>query len=203
MSLWSCVWYIHGLTTRRPSFGGAAARLNDYNHVSISSRISTRERIRTLSHSSHARPAPKPRPTNAGHARRLKRRTEKTTPKPRPRPERMTIEERQRSHWECIVSIYVLSTAIAARVRQCSTCSPSDSRHVANGSCIEVFQLLEMTTWTRQLVLSRAHHHRGIGGCTFSFSRASLIGRVVRGMGAVVFGDSSDIASVYVRVQLI
>ena len=53
----------------------------------------------TLSHSSHARPAPKPNPTYAGHARRLKRRTEKTIPNDRPRPERMSIEERQRSHY--------------------------------------------------------------------------------------------------------
>ena len=36
----------------------------------------------------------------AGHARRLNRRTEKTTPKETPRPERMSIEERQRSHWK-------------------------------------------------------------------------------------------------------
>lgn len=72
---------VYGRITRRPSFEGAAARLNE------------------LSHSSHALPAPKPRPTKAGHARRLKRRTEKMTPKETPRPERMSIEERQRSHF--------------------------------------------------------------------------------------------------------
>lgn len=51
--------------------------------------------------SSHARPAPNPRPTQAGHARRLKSRTEKMTPKERPREERMTREERAWSH--CVV----------------------------------------------------------------------------------------------------
>lgn len=50
-------------------------------------------------HSSYALPAPKPRPTKAGHARRLKMRTEKTTPKDRPRDERMRRDERQRSHY--------------------------------------------------------------------------------------------------------
>lgn len=55
-------------------------------------------RIKLELHSSYALPAPKPKPTNAGHARRLKRRTEKTTPKERPREERMRRDERQRSH---------------------------------------------------------------------------------------------------------
>lgn len=50
-------------------------------------------------HSSYALPAPKPKPTKAGHARRLKMRTEKTTPKDRPRDERMRRDERQRSHY--------------------------------------------------------------------------------------------------------
>lgn len=49
-------------------------------------------------HSSYALPAPKPTPTQAGHALRLKRRTEKTTPKPRPREDLMSMLERQRSH---------------------------------------------------------------------------------------------------------
>lgn len=56
-------------------------------------------------HSSYDLPAPKPNPTKAGHARRLKRRTEKTTPNPRPREERISIDERQRSHYRCIVSL--------------------------------------------------------------------------------------------------
>lgn len=38
---------------------------------------------------------------------------------------------------------------------------------------------------------------------TFSFSRASLIGRVVRGMEATVLFDSSAMADVYVQVQLV
>jgi len=88
----------HGLRTRNPSFEGAAARLNE------------------LSHSSHARPAPKPNPTYAGHARRLKRRTEKTMPKERPRPERMSMEERQRSHFSfksaSLIGRFVLATAV-------------------------------------------------------------------------------------------
>jgi hypothetical protein len=76
---------------------GEAARLKDCYHVSCC-RYAAVDGVLTLSHSSHARPAPKPKPTVAGHARRLKRRTEKTIPKDRPRPERMSIEERQRSH---------------------------------------------------------------------------------------------------------
>lgn len=50
-------------------------------------------------HSSYALPAPKPTPTKAGHALRLKRRTEKTTPKPRPREDLMMRLEKQRSHF--------------------------------------------------------------------------------------------------------
>lgn len=107
------IYIAYGLTIRRPSFEGAAARLNE------------------LSHSSHARPAPNPRPTHAGHARRLKRRTEKTIPNETPRPERMSIDERQRSH--------------------------------------------------------------------FSLSRASLSGRVVRGIGATGLGVSSAMAEVLRR----
>jgi hypothetical protein len=34
----------------------------------------------------------------------------------------------------------------------------------------------------------------GVGSRTFSFNRASLMGRVVRGMGATVLGDSSAMA---------
>ena len=50
------------------------------------------------------------------------------------------------------------------------------------------------------------YRHAGIyrgcwrGSRTFSFNRASLMGRVVRGMGATVLGDSSAIAvAVWVR----
>lgn len=53
--------------------------------------------------SSQALPAPKPSPTQAGHALRLKRRTEKTTPKERPRDERMRKEERAWSHCDYMV----------------------------------------------------------------------------------------------------
>lgn len=49
-------------------------------------------------HSSYARPAPNPAPTNAGHALRLNRSTEKTTPKPRPRDDLMMALDRQKSH---------------------------------------------------------------------------------------------------------
>lgn len=49
-------------------------------------------------HSSYALPAPKPTPTNAGHALRRNRRTEKTTPNPRPRVDFMSMLEMQRSH---------------------------------------------------------------------------------------------------------
>jgi hypothetical protein len=50
-------------------------------------------------HSSYARPAPKPAPTKAGHARRLNRRTEKTTPKPTPSVDLTMRFETQRSHY--------------------------------------------------------------------------------------------------------
>jgi hypothetical protein len=56
-------------------------------------------RLKAPSHSSHARPAPNPRPTHAGHALRLKRRTEKTTPKDNPSEDLIRREERQWSHW--------------------------------------------------------------------------------------------------------
>ena len=52
--------------------------------------------------SSHALPAPKPRPTQAGQALLLKRRTEKTTPKERPRVERMSMDEIARSHYKLV-----------------------------------------------------------------------------------------------------
>lgn len=48
--------------------------------------------------SSHARPAPKPRPTQAGQALRLNSSTENMTPKERPREERMIMDEMARSH---------------------------------------------------------------------------------------------------------
>lgn len=54
--------------------------------------------LRFQLHSSYALPAPKPAPTNAGHALRLNRRTEKTTPKPRPSVDLMSRLDRQRSH---------------------------------------------------------------------------------------------------------
>lgn len=53
---------------------------------------------RTLSHSSQALPAPNPKPTKAGQALRLNRRTEKMTPKEAPRVERMRRVLRQVSH---------------------------------------------------------------------------------------------------------
>lgn len=55
-------------------------------------------RLNIPSASSQARPAPKPRPTQAGQALRLNKSTEKTTPKDRPREERMIMEEMARSH---------------------------------------------------------------------------------------------------------
>ena len=61
-------------------------------------RISRDACFRLQLHSSYARPAPKPTPTHAGHALRLKRRTEKTTPKPRPSVDLTARLERQRSH---------------------------------------------------------------------------------------------------------
>jgi hypothetical protein len=118
--------------------------------------------VLTLSHSSHARPAPNPRPTNAGHARRLKRRTEKTTPKPRPRPERMTMEERQRSHCECIVSRHASYTSAAARVHQCSSCIQSGSRDVANASRRRVVESFEATPSTLQLPIASSRYVWGL-----------------------------------------
>ena len=55
--------------------------------------------VRNLpSASSQARPAPKPSPTNAGHALRLNSRTEKMTPKERPREDRTRKDEIAWSH---------------------------------------------------------------------------------------------------------
>jgi hypothetical protein len=56
-------------------------------------------RRKEASASSQARPAPKPRPTHAGHVLRLNSSTENITPKERPRVERMIIEEIARSHF--------------------------------------------------------------------------------------------------------
>jgi len=56
-------------------------------------------RLKLASASSQARPAPKPVPSHTGHALRLNRSTEKITPKENPRPDRMTKEERARSHF--------------------------------------------------------------------------------------------------------
>merc|ERR1711939_921303 len=55
--------------------------------------------ILTLSRSSQALPAPKPRPVHTGHARRLNRSTEKMTPKDAPRVLRMRRVLRQWSHF--------------------------------------------------------------------------------------------------------
>lgn len=49
-------------------------------------------------HSSYALPAPKPKPIQAGHALLLNSSTEKTTPNDRPSDERISREERHRSH---------------------------------------------------------------------------------------------------------
>lgn len=150
-----------------------------------------------MSHSSHALPAPKPRPTNAGHARRLKRRTEKTTPNETPRPERMSIEERQRSHCHRVLAtlskidpvslicvLYRMERASESRegmmprhhtrqrLRPCPKVSVS-SRIFANGSSRGCF-----------------------GSSTFSLSSASLIGRVVREMDATGWGLFSAMAAV-------
>lgn len=58
-----------------------------------------KEGVYLPSASSQARPAPKPRPTQAGHALRLNKRTEKITPNDRPREERMIMEDMARSHY--------------------------------------------------------------------------------------------------------
>jgi hypothetical protein len=101
-----------GRSTLRPSRVGAAALLKFWKMplarlLVILLSHSARSTL-TVSHSSQALPAPKPRPTHAGHALLLNRRTEKTMPKERPREERMAIEERQRSHCEGYVSIIVV-----------------------------------------------------------------------------------------------
>jgi len=54
--------------------------------------------LNPLSHSSQALPAPNPRPTQAGHALRLKSRTENTTPNDSPKDERIRKDERHWSH---------------------------------------------------------------------------------------------------------
>lgn len=69
-----------------------------YVQVSDNVSCSRLRDIHTLSHSSHALPAPNPRPAHTGHARRLNRRTEKITPNDAPKPERMRRVLRQWSH---------------------------------------------------------------------------------------------------------
>lgn len=90
MSWWACA--MAGLPGGRKLFGAKSAWLagNFSSEVAICSDIQ--------SASSHALPAPMPRPTQAGHALLLKRRTEKTTPKERPMVERMSMDEIARSH---------------------------------------------------------------------------------------------------------
>lgn len=75
-------------------------------------------------HSSYARPAPKPTPTNAGHALRLNKRTEKTTPKPSPRVDLTRRLDRHRSHCTLTVSDQFISPT------RCQTCRslPSHSK---------------------------------------------------------------------------
>ena len=69
---------------------------------------------RTASHSSHALPAPKPNPTNAGHALRLNKSTEKMTPNDAPSVERMSIVLRQWSH--CHVKRLANATATSVGI---------------------------------------------------------------------------------------
>ncbi len=78
--------------------------------------------------SSQALPAPKPSPTQAGHALRLKRRTENTTPKERPRDERMRKEEMAWSHC-CFVAV---SHDIAGRMRLTEYHIAASCTHIEN-----------------------------------------------------------------------
>ena len=75
-------------------------------------------------HSSYARPAPKPTPTNAGHALRLNRSTENTTPKPSPRVDLTSRFDRHRSHCTVCISNQFISYAHL----QNGVCLPSRSK---------------------------------------------------------------------------
>jgi len=88
-----------GRSTLKPSLVGAAARLNATKLCQRYDLDSFFSMQPTLSHSSQALPAPKPRPIHAGHALLLNSSTEATMPKDRPRDERMSTDDRQRSHW--------------------------------------------------------------------------------------------------------
>ena len=116
----SCLRSPYGLTTLTPSAAFFADPRNDYNPLASHSHAShlasaagtpgprnpahhdhgeqQQNSQRTASHSSTARPAPKPSPTHAGHARRRNSSTEKITPKPRPSPDRIASDDRQWSH---------------------------------------------------------------------------------------------------------
>ena len=108
----------YGRRTRRPSLDGAVARLKLCIDTSAESTMLTtladsraqlymsarggrlvalggQLGIRTLSHSSHALPAPKPSPDHTGHALRLNSSTEKITPNDAPRVLRMRRVLRQ------------------------------------------------------------------------------------------------------------
>lgn len=71
----------------------------------------------TLSHSSHALPAPNPRPAHTGHDLRLNRRTENMTPKDAPRVLRIRRVLRQWSHYvrRSISSWYTKNTQMTRR----------------------------------------------------------------------------------------
>lgn len=86
--------FIHGPTASSPL-------------LNLPGKNKTTREVNIQSASSQARPAPKPRPTQAGQARRLKRRTEKTTPKERPREDLMIMEEMARSH--CRIAVQTLA----------------------------------------------------------------------------------------------
>jgi hypothetical protein len=97
------------LTFRSPSVvSGRSPRLKFAANRSVHSASTIQGRCSIPSASSHARPAPNPVPNQTGHARLLKRSTEKITPNEKPRPDRITREESARSHCKFCVSWVVL-----------------------------------------------------------------------------------------------
>jgi hypothetical protein len=98
------------LPTQRISDRRVSPTERSYPHISRHTSYYTDRNLPSAS--SQARPAPKPRPTQAGQALRLNRRTEKTTPKERPREERMIMEEMARSHCS-IMLVHVHSFSIS------------------------------------------------------------------------------------------
>lgn len=123
-------------------------------------------KVNIPSASSQARPAPKPRPTHAGQALRLNRRTEKTTPKERPREDLMITEEMARSHYVSRIK------GLAHVVESTGPCPKPCPKLMPRARASQALCSVAKKAQDRQAL-----------SLTFSLSRASLTGLVARAIG--------------------